>query len=63
MATVVTEPLVDAKDEARQVEVRTDIANALLSVEQRLTAIALWLAALIVGVGIGVSGIVIAVLR
>ena len=63
MATVVTEPLVDAKDEARQAEVRTDIANALLSVEQRFTAIALWLAALIVGVGIGVAGIVITVLH
>ena len=63
MATVVTEPLVDAKDEARQAEVRTDIANALLSVEQRVTAIALWLAGLIIGVGIGVAGIVIAVLR
>lgn len=63
MATVVTEPLVDAKDEARQAEVRTDIADALLSVEQRVMAIALWLAALIVGVGIGVAGIVITVLR
>ena len=63
MSTVVTEPLVDAKDEARQAEVRTDLAKALLSVEQRITAIALWLAALIVAVGIGVAGLVITVLR
>ncbi len=63
MSTMVTEPLVDAKDEARQAEVRTDIANALLAVEKRVTAMTLWLAGLIIGVGIGVAGIVITVLR
>ena len=49
---MVTEPLVDAKDAAHQVELRTDIANALLAVEQRLTGMTLWLAEIIIGVGI-----------
>ena len=62
MVTTVTEPLVDAKDDARQAELRTDIANALLTVEQRITSMTLWLAGIIAGVGIGVAGIVIAVL-
>ena len=57
--TTVTESLVDAKDEARQAEVRTDIANALLTIEQGRTRLVYW----IVGVGVGVAGIVIAVLR
>ena len=32
----VTEALVDAKDEARQAEVRTDIAQALLTIDRRI---------------------------
>lgn len=55
----VTESLVDAKDEARQAEVRTDIANALLRIEERFASQTKW----IVGVGIGVTAIIIAVLR
>ena len=35
----VTEPLVDAKDEARQAEVRTDIAQALLTIHKETTAL------------------------
>ena len=31
----VTEPFIDAKDEARQAEVRTDIAQALLTIHKR----------------------------
>ncbi len=34
MAIPVTETLVDAKDEARQAEVRTDIASALLKIRE-----------------------------
>ena len=55
----VTESLVDAKDEARQAEVRTDIAQALLMIEERFASQTKW----IVGVGIAVAGVVIAVLR
>ena len=33
--TAVTEGLVDAKDQARQAESRTDLAHATLSLEQR----------------------------
>lgn len=54
-----TESLVDAKDEARQAEVRTDIAGALLAIEQGRTRLVYW----IIGVGVGVAGVVIAVLR
>ena len=54
----VTEPLVDTKDEARQAEVRTDIATALLRIEERFALQTRW----IVGVGVGMTAI-IAVLR
>ena len=54
-----TESLVDAKDEARQAEVRTGIAQALLRIEERFASQTKW----IVGVGIAVAGVVIAVLR
>ncbi len=55
----VTEPLADAKDDARQAEVRTDIATALLRIEERFASQTRW----IVGVGIGMTAIIIAVLR
>ena len=55
----VTESLVDAKDEARQAEVRTDIATALLRIEKRFASQTRW----IVGVVIGMTAIIIAVLR
>ena len=54
-----TESLVDAKDEARQAEVRTDIASALLKIEKRFNDQTKW----IVGVGIGVAALIISVLR
>lgn len=66
MAIPVTETLVDAKDEARQAEVRTDIASALLKIREDRMFFVKWM----VGVGIGIvmfvfaaAGLVIAVLR
>ena len=35
----VTEPLSDSKDEASQAEVRTDIAQALLTIHKETTAL------------------------
>lgn len=55
----VTESLVYAKDEARQAEVRTDIATALLGIEERFASQTKW----IVGVGIAMTAIIIAVLH
>ena len=48
----VTESLVDAKDEARQAEVRTDIAKAVLTV-------IVWT----IGINLIVAGLIIAALR
>ena len=66
----VTEALVDAKDDARQAEVRTDIASALLTfeqrfgqAEQRMAQLAYWIIAFVIGTAIGATGVVIAVLR
>ena len=66
MAAAVTEPLVEAKDEARQAEVRTDIASALLTLHEDRMFFVKWM----VGVGIGIgmlmfaaAGLVIAVLN
>jgi glutathione S-transferase len=55
----VIEGLMDAKDEARQAEVRTDIAEALLVIEKRFASQTKW----IVGVGLAMTAIIIAVLR
>lgn len=54
-----TEGLMDAKDEARQAEVRTDIAGASLAIEKRFASQNKW----IVGVGLAMTAIIIAVLR
>ena len=52
----VTESLVDAKDEARQAEVRTEIARALHSIERALHRHSRRLArVVIVAIGIGVA--------
>jgi hypothetical protein len=66
MAAPATEPLVDAKDEARQAEVRTDIAGALLKIHEDRMFFVKWM----IGVGIGIvtlvfaaAGLVIALLR
>ncbi len=57
-----TAAVVDAKDEARQAELRTDMANALLTVEQRMTSMTRWLAVLIMAAALGSAGLVITVL-
>ena len=57
-----TVAVVDAKDEARHAEVRTDMANALLMVEQRMTSMTRWLAVLIMAAALGSGGLVITVL-
>ena len=57
-----TVAVVDAKDEARHAEVRTDMANALLTVEQRMTSMTRWLAVLIMAAALGSAGLVITVL-
>ena len=57
-----TVAVVDAKDEARQAELRTDMANALLTVEQRMTSMNRWLAVLIMVAALGSAGLVITVL-
>ncbi len=54
MATV-TESLVDAKDEARQAEVRVDLAEALRSVDRTIFRQTKWLA------GIFLAGLAVAV--
>ena len=54
----VTESLVDAKDDARQAESREALANALLLIEKRFDSQTKW----IVGVIVGMTGIMIAVM-
>ncbi|MDE0369871.1 MAG: hypothetical protein OXI84_07010 [bacterium] len=54
----VTESVVDAKDEARQAESREALANALLLIEKRFDSQTKW----IVGVIVGMTGIMIAVM-
>ena len=53
-----TESLVDAKDEGRQAESREALANALLLIEKRFASQTRW----IVGVIVGMTGIMIAVM-
>ena len=53
---VITEALVDAKDEARQAEVRTDLAEALNRFTWRVIG---FVTALV----LGATGLIIAVLR
>ena len=54
----VTESLVDAKDDAHQAESREALANALLLIEKRFDSQTKW----IVGVIVGMTGIMIAVM-
>ena len=56
MATV-TESLVDAKDEARQAEVRTDIASALLEIEKGHNRLLSWLYTMAIGILLTVIGV------
>ena len=50
----VTEPLVDAKDEARQEEARTDIAQALLTIHKETTAL-VWRATAVIIAAFGIA--------
>ena len=50
----VTEPLVDARDEARQAEVRTDIAQALLTIHKETTAL-VWRATAVIIAAFGIA--------
>ena len=66
----VTESLVDAKDEARQAEVRTDIATSLLTIldgqrqsDRSAFHRTMWLVATVIASVASAAGIVIAVLR
>ena len=54
----VTEPFIDAKDEARQAEVRTDIAQALLTIHKE-TTILVWRATAVI---IAVFGIAVRII-
>ena len=54
----VTESVVDAKDDVRQAESREALANALLLIEKRFDSQTRW----IVGVIVGMTGIMIAVM-
>ncbi len=61
--TVVTEGLVDAEDQARQAESRTDLARAMLFLEQRISQTGLRIIAITIGTNIALAGLVIAVLK
>ena len=59
---VVTESLVDAKDEPRQAEVRSDLSEALRGVERTIFRQTKWLAGLLLCLaGILVGGLAVAV--
>ena len=47
--TAVTESLVDANDEARQAEVRTELAEALRGIERTIFLQTKWLAGILLG--------------
>lgn len=47
----VSESLVDAKDEARQAEVRSDLSEAMRGVEQTIFRQTKWLAGILLGLG------------
>ena len=68
--TPVTESLVDAKDEARQAEGRTDLANALMRVlehqresERAAFRLGMWMISSVFAAAAAAAGIVIAVLK
>ena len=47
----VSESLVNAKDEARQAEVRSDLSEAMRGVEQTIFRQTKWLAGILLGLG------------
>ena len=50
----ITEPLVDAKDEARQTELRSEFAQALLTLHKHNTALT-WRTITVIIAGFGIS--------
>lgn len=61
--TTVTEHLVDATDQARQAEARSDLAYAMLSLGQRISQTGFRIIAIVIGSNIALAGLVIAVLK
>ena len=58
----VTESLMDAKDEARQAEVRSDLSEALRGVERTIFRQTKWLVGILLGIaGILLGGLAVAV--
>lgn len=62
-ASGITESLVDAKDEARQAEVRTDISKAVNGLDRRMVQIAFWIIGWTTALVLGAAGLIISVLR
>ena len=62
MTTAVTEPLVDAKDDAVKAELRLDMAQAVAAIERRLASVAYWLFGAIVAGHLATIGVVAALL-
>ena len=54
--------LVDAKDEVVKADNRTAIADALLTIERRITISTYWMLGIVVGVVVGAFGISTAIL-
>ena len=63
MASALTESLVDAKDEARQAEVRTDISEAVNGLDRRMVQTAFWIIGWTTALVLGAAGLIISVLR
>ncbi len=61
--TQVTEALVDAKDEARQAEVRNDITLALLEIEKGRVRQTYWFIGWLTALVASAAGVIIAVLQ
>ena len=62
MTTAVTEPLVDAKDDAVKAELRLDMAQAVAAIERRLVSATYWLFGAIVAGHLATIGVVAALL-
>ncbi len=54
--------LVDAKDEVVKADTRTSVADALLTVERRITLSTYWILGIVVGTVVGTVGIATAIL-
>lgn len=54
--------LVDAKDEVVRADTRTTVADALLTIERRITLSTYWILGIVVGAVVGAVGIATAIL-